>query len=464
MRSYVLIAPEIALLTTALLVMFADLLSAGRRRASAWLGVVGSLVAAGLAFWAGTGEVTLFGGMLNVDGAAEMVRIATALLTAVFLLWVAGKGMGVGKVRHATVLVLLSSLGSILMASAQDWVVLFLAIETATMPLYVLIGYDRDDERGLEGAMKYFLLSMITSIAMLYGLSFVVGLSGTTAYAGLAIGRFGVVGLFAVVLVMAGLFAKLTAVPFHWWAPDAYAGAPASSVAFVSSVPKLAGIVAVARVIFIFVPQTPAVLSVVIITAVASMVLGNVAAYPQRDIRRLMAYSGVAHVGYVLVAFAAGSALGIQSAIFYALAYAIPSMAVMLIVADEGNDMEDLAGLGHRRPWTAAAMVALLLSLIGVPPMVGFLGKVYVFGAALEADLAWLAVVGVTMSVVSAGFYFRIVRSMYFDERPTVVPIDQDRTRAADVALGLCVAATFGLGIFAGPILKMIGLVLPGAG
>lgn len=458
MLSYRLISPEIAILATALLVMFADLISA-KRRAGAWIGVVGSFVTAGLVVWAGQGSVTLFGGMLQVDGVAEFTRVATAIMTGVFLLWVAGRGMRPAGSRHAAALVLLSSLGSLLLASARDWVVLFLAIEAATMPLYVLIGFDRGDERSLEGAMKYFLLSMITSVAMLYGLSFVVGLSGTTAYEGVRIGSYGVVGLFAVVLLMAGLFAKLSAAPFHWWAPDAYAGASASAVAFVSSVPKMAGIVAVAEVVRFLGPQVRVLTAVVAAGAVLSMILGNLAAYPQRDVRRLMAYSGVAHAGYVLVALAAGI-VGIEAAVFYALAYAIPSMAVMLVADDEGNDLGELAGLAQRRPWVAWSTVLLLISLVGVPPLVGFLGKVYVFGEAIRAGMIWLAVLGVVMSVISAGFYFRIVRTMFFDERATVVPLPVNRTAAGDIALVACVAATLALGIWAGPLVHMIGLSL----
>ncbi len=459
MGSWALIAPEITLLATALLVMFSDAVLRGRRRAGAWLGAVGALTAAGLALWAGQGEVTPFGAMLAVDGAAQAARIATGLLTAVFLVWLAGKGLGVGRVRHAATLVLLSSLGSMLVASANDWVVLFLALETATMPLYVLVGFDRDSERGLEGAMKYFILSMVTSVTMLYGLSFVLGLSGTTAYAGARVGG-GAMGLFAVALVAVGLLAKLSAAPFHWWAPDAYAGSPASSMAFVSTVPKIAGVVALVRVADVLAPQVPGMRVILLAAAVASVLLGNVAAFPQRDVRRLMAYSGVAHVGYVLLALGSGSGLGPGAAAFYVLAYAVPSMGVMLVAADEGTDLETLAGLVRRRPWMASALAVFLLSLVGVPPLVGFFGKLYVFQAALDAGLAWLAVVGVLMSVVSAGFYLRVLQAAFFSQRASAVPEDLERTHAADVAIGICVAATLLLGVAAAPLLTMPGVAL----
>ncbi len=461
MGAYALIAPEIVVLATALVVMFADVVSGGRRRAAAWIGAAGALAAAGLALWAGTCEVRVFGGMLAVDGAAQFARVATTLLTAVFLVWLAGKGMGTGKVRHAAALVLLSTLGSLLVASARDWVVLFLALETATMPLYVLVGYDRGDERSLEGALKYFLLSMITSVTMLYGLSFVLGMTGSTAFTGARLAAHGGLGLFAAVLVVAGLMAKLSAAPFHWWAPDAYAGAPAAAVAFVSAAPKVAGAAALARVVSILAPQVPGLSAVLLTAAVASMVLGNLAAYPQRDIRRLMAYSGVAHAGYILLAVGSGSALGLRAAVFYAAVYAVPSMAVLFVAADEGNAVDDFAGVAARRPWTAIAATALLLSLVGVPPLAGFFGKLYVFGATLDAGLVALSVAGVLMSVVSAGFYLRIVRAMFFGERTRVALADRDRTVAADVAFGVAVAATLAMGAAAGPLLSMMGLSLP---
>jgi NADH-quinone oxidoreductase subunit N len=329
------------------------------------------------------------------------------------------------------------------------------------MPLYVLIGFDRDDERGLEGAMKYFLLSMITSIAMLYGMTFIVGLSGTSAYSGVHVDGHAPIVMFAMVLLFAGLLAKLSAAPFHWWAPDAFAGAPAWSVAYVSAVPKMAGVIAVARIVQVLVPTVPGLLPVLAASAVASMVLGNLAAFPQTDIRRLMAYSGVAHAGYILVALTTGTLLGINAAIFYGLAYAIPSMAVMFVVADEGTEISDLVGLAKRRPWVAWTTTLLLISLIGVPPLVGFIGKVYIFSAAIQSNLMWLAVLGVTMSVVSAGFYFRIVRAMFFGEAEEVKALGKGRTAATDIALVVCVVATLGLGIAASPLLNLIGLALP---
>jgi NADH-quinone oxidoreductase subunit N len=391
-------------------------------------------------------------------------RVATAALTALFLLWLAGKGMGeVGRIREAVALALFASLGAMIMASARDYVVLFLALETATMPAYVLVGYDRRDDRSLEGAMKYFLLSMITSVVMLYGLSFVIGISGSTSYADTALAHQGSLALIAVAMVAVGLLAKLSAAPFHYWAPDAYAGAPIGSVAFVSSVPKIAGTVALARLAVVFGAQVPSFYIVIAAVAVVSMLLGNLAAYPQKDIRRLMAYSGVAHAGYLLLGIAAASSeqFGMRAAIFYSLVYALPSMGVMFVAADGGGRLEDLAGLARRRPALAWACVVFLVSLVGIPPLAGFFGKLYLFSATLDAGLIGLSVLGVVMSVVSAGFYFRIVRAAFFEEATSAPAIDSRRTAAADVALWIAVAATVLLGLATGPLLSLLGVVLP---
>ncbi|MDO8964155.1 MAG: NADH-quinone oxidoreductase subunit N [Coriobacteriia bacterium] len=474
MGSFALIAPEVVLLAGAIAVLFVDALYRGRERAGAWIGVAAALAAAGIALAAGRGSIDLFAGQLVVDGPAQVAKVATALLAAVFLLWLAGAGLNRGSIKEFTALVLFATLGAMLMASARDWVVLLLALETATMPAYVLMGFDRTDDRSLEGAMKYFLLSMVSSLLFLYGVSFVVGMSGTTLLTGARLMPGGV-GLVAAVFIFAGLLAKLSAAPFQWWSPDAYAGAPAASVAFVSSVPKIGGLIAFAQVVRYLAPQEPRLLYVLVAGAVLSMLIGNLAAYPQQDLRRLMAYSGIAHAGYLLVGLAAaaselsasaGSATGLVSgpgltaAVFYSIAYAVPSMAVMLVVAREGDRLDDLKGLASRRPAAAWTMVLLLVSLVGVPPLAGFAGKLYLFGSAMSAGLTWLALFAVVMSVVSAGYYFRIVRAMFF-AAPVRASAVTRLSRPVAVALFLLAAATVVLGIAGSPLLSALGFTLP---
>ena len=453
MASMAAIVPEVVLLLSALLTLFADAVFRGRERAGAWIGVVGCTLAAGLSAAGGSGA-TMFGGQIAVDGAALFARTVTLLLAAVFFLWLAGAGLTRGSVREFAALALFGTLGALLVISARDWVVLLLALETATMPAYVLMGFDRRDDRSLEGALKYFLLSMVASVVFLYGISFIVGMSGSTSFSATRL-QPGAIGLVAAVFVVAGLLAKLSAVPFQWWAPDAYSAAPAPSVAFVSSVPKIAGLVAFARVIALLAPQARGLTWVVAGAAVLSMLLGNLAAYPQQDLRRLMAYSGIAHAGYLLVGLSAGTAGGLRAAAFYAVAYAVPSMAIMLIVAGVGDRLDDFKGLASRRPYLAWTMTLLLLSLIGVPPLAGFTGKLYVFTAAISGGLLGVAVLGVVLSVVAAGFYLRIVRAMFFSE-PVGTAISSGPAPASLVAILACAAAVVAIGIASSPLLSLI--------
>jgi NADH-quinone oxidoreductase subunit N len=461
MTDLVRIAPEAILLLSALLALFADSLTGGRDRAAAWIGAAGAAIAAAVAWFAGRGGIALFGESFAIDGAAQVARTATGLLAAVFLVWLAATGLRRGGERTFTALVLFAALGAMLMSAARDWIVLLLSLEVATMPAYVLMGFERNEERSLEGALKYFLLSMVASALFFYGLSFVIGMSGSTALAATKMEP-GLIGAVAAAFVLAGLLAKLSAAPFQWWAPDAYAGAPAASVAFVSAVPKVAGLLAFARVTQVIAPQVPSVQLILIGGALLSMLIGNLAAYPQTDLRRLMAYSGVAHAGYLLVGLAAGGS-GLSAALLYAIAYAVPSMGVMLVVAHAGNSIIEIRGLASRMPWAAWSVVIMLLSLIGVPPLAGFIGKLALFTAAIGGRLTWLAVVAVAMSAVSAGFYLRIVRAMFFEQ----APLDEGAPAAAE-APGLakamvlvCAAATVLVGVASSPLLAAIVFAKP---
>ena len=373
------------------------------------------------------------------------------------MLWTAGRGQG--RVREAVALALFTLLGAMFVTEARELITLVLAIELTTMPAYVLIGYRRNDIKGLEGALKYFLLSMLTTLVMLYGFSFLYGLTGTTRFSGLDLSDAGMLGVMAVLFALVGLLAKLSAAPFHYWAPDSYAGATPWTVAFVSTVPKIAGAVAIVRLVSAVSPSVPLTGTVLLVASALSMVLGNLGALTQTDVRRMMAYSGVAHSGYLLLGVAALSRPGSAAAIFYAVAYAIPSMGIMLVTAEEGTQITDFGGLVARRPATAWATVIMLFSLIGIPPLVGFFGKLSLFTAALQRGYVVVVVLAVLMSVVSAAYYLRIVRSMFFAEEPAG-HIGVARSAAASVAIAACVAAVVLLGLGAGPVLASIGAVL----
>lgn len=471
MTGYLQLLPETLLLAGAVLALFGEWLP-GRDRGAALVGASLAAVAAVAAATATTGE-TLFGGLFDYDLTARFVRVAVAALTALWLLWLSGRSMPGERAREASALALFAAAGGLMLAASADLITIYMGLELSTMPAYVLMGYRRDDVSGLEGALKYFLLSMLTSLLMLYGFSFLYGLSGSTDLAEIAqvLGESGSLGLIACVLALVGVFAKLSAAPFHFWAPDAYAGAPVASVAFVSTVPKVAGAAVLVRLGAMMAPGVPGLALLIAVVAGASMLLGNVAALTQTDMRRLMAYSGVGHSGYQLVGLAAAvsyagtgsSAFGLGAVLFYALAYAIPSMAILFVVAEEGDSLDDLTGLSSRRPAAAWALVVLLLSLVGIPPLAGFFGKLYLFGAGLDANLVWLVVVGVIASVISAGYYFRVVRAMFAptpdgETAQTAPPT----SRASAAALALAVIGVLAVGVAAGPVTRALGLVVGG--
>ena len=456
MALYALLLPEALLIAGALVALFAELLPGGDR-GSAWLGASLALAAAVVAALQPATTMGPFGGLLAFDGPARFLRISVALLGAAWMLWTAGRGEG--RVREAVSVVLFSMTGCMLVGEARELVTLLLSLELATMPVYVLVGYRRDEVKSLEGAIKYFLLSMLTTLVMLYGFSFIYGLSGSTRYGAIDLKGAGALGLVALLLALVGMFAKLSAAPFHFWAPDAYAGSTPWAVAFVSTVPKIAGALAIVRFVDAVAPSVATTGLVLAVVAGASMLLGNLAALTQTDLRRLMAYSGVAHSGYLLIGVAALSRLGYTAAVLYALAYTLPTMGIMLVAAEEGPLVEDFGGLSQRRPATAWGLVLLLLSLIGVPPMIGFFGKFNLIIAGQQAGMTWLVVLAVAVSVVSAGYYFRIVRTMFFAEAPASAR-GQKRSFAASAAFAFCVLATLAAGLATGAVYSAVGSFL----
>ena len=343
MSGYALLIPELLILVAAIWALFAEMLP-GKDRGAAWVGAVASFSAAAVV--AITPLATAsgpFARLLALDGSARLARLVLCLLAGVWMLWTAGRGQG--RVREAVALALFTLLGAMFVTEARELITLVLAIELTTMPAYVLIGYRRNDVKGLEGALKYFLLSMLTTLVMLYGFSFLYGLTGTTRFSGLDLSDAGMLGVMAVLFALVGLLAKLSAAPFHYWAPDSYAGATPWTVAFVSTVPKLAGAVAIVRLVSAVSPTVPMTGTVLLVASALSMVLGNLGALTQTDVRRMMAYSGVAHSGYLLLGVAALSRPGSAAAIFYAVAYAIPV---------DGHHARDRRGgnAAHRLRWS----------------------------------------------------------------------------------------------------------------
>jgi len=324
-----------------------------------------------------------------------------------------------------------SSIGASFAVAATDLIVLFLVLELASMPGYVLIGYRRYRIAGLEAALKYFLLSVLSTLIMLYGLSFLVGLAQGTTFAALNNLPDTPLTFVAVGLVLLGLLAKISAAPFHWWAPDAYEGAEPWAIAFASVVPKVAATLVAIRLILVVAASTPMLHMLLMITAIVSLIVGAFAALQQKDIRRMMAYSGVVTGGYILIALTIISLGGpyaqtaFYAAVFYVAVYALASMGVLLIAAHEGGRVSDLSGLAERNPYLAWCLVILVLSMIGVPPLVGFFAKLNLFLVAIDVGLVEIVILAVVVAVVSAFYYLRLIRAAFFGEKPAV---------AADVA------------------------------
>ena len=326
------------------------------------------------------------------------------------------------------VLILFATLGMLMMISANDLMSLYLGLEIQSLSLYVIAAFRRDALRSSEAGLKYFVLGALSSGMLLYGISMVYGFAGSTNFADLA-GVFSggeapslgvIVGL---VFVISGLAFKISAVPFHMWTPDVYEGSPTPVTAFFASAPKIAAMALTVRVLmgpfFDLVEQWQ---QIVVFISIASMVLGSLAAIAQQNIKRLMAYSSIGHVGYALVGLAAGSSEGIRGIAIYMAIYLVMNVgtfAVILCMKQKDRMVEqisDLSGLSKTNPMLALALGIFMFSMAGIPPLAGFFGKLYVFMAAVESGLYTLAVVGVLTSVISAFYYLRIVKVMYFDE------------------------------------------------
>jgi NADH-quinone oxidoreductase subunit N len=328
------------------------------------------------------------------------------------------------------VLLVLATLGMLMMISAGNLISLYVGLELQSLALYVVAAFRRDSQRSTEAGLKYFILGAISSGMLLYGCSLIYGFAGTTEFARLAevfaaeAGQLPNIGVvFGLVFVIAGLAFKVSAVPFHMWTPDVYEGAPTAVTAFFATAPKVAGMALFVRVLVgPFGDLLGQWQQILFFVSVASMVLGALAAIQQTNIKRLMAYSSIGHIGYALVGLAAGTEQGVQGVIIYMAIYLVMNLgtfACILSMRNQGRMLEgidDLRGLSKTNPMMALALAIFMFSMAGIPPLAGFFGKLYVFLAAIEAELYALAIIGVLASVVGAFYYLRIIKLMYFDE------------------------------------------------
>ncbi|HEV2509889.1 NADH-quinone oxidoreductase subunit NuoN [Bosea sp. (in: a-proteobacteria)] len=376
----------------------------------------------------GEGKVVTFNGAFIADGFGRFMKVLTLIGAAAAIVLSADFLRRDGAMRFEfPILVVLATIGMMMMISASDLIGLYVGLELQSLALYVVAAFDRDNPRSTEAGLKYFVLGALSSGMLLYGSSMVYGFTGTVSYAGIAEavkgGHPGIGLIIGLVFVAAGVAFKISAVPFHMWTPDVYEGAPTPVAAFFASAPKMA---AMAMTVRIFVGAFPGALhdwqQIIVFMAIASMALGAFAAIGQTNIKRLLAYSSIANMGYALVGLAAGTPAGVQGVMTYMaiyLATTLAAFACVLMMNRNGKPVEEigeLAGLSRTNGWMAFAMSMMMFSLAGIPPLAGFWAKWYVFLAAIEAKLYVLAVVGVVTSVVGAYYYLRIVKVIYFDD------------------------------------------------
>ncbi|MBB3808472.1 NADH-quinone oxidoreductase subunit NuoN [Pseudochelatococcus contaminans] len=378
----------------------------------------------------GSETVVAFNDSFIVDGFARFWKILALIGSAVAIVLSRDFFIREGLDKFEfPVLVLLSTLGMLMMISANSLLTLYVGLELQSLAIYVIAAFDRDNTRSTEAGLKYFVLGALSSGMLLYGSSLVYGLTGSVNFAAIAAavqGEQGVLFIFGLVFIIAGLAFKISAVPFHMWTPDVYEGAPTPVTAFLAAAPKMAAMALTVRVL---VGVFPGIFEqwqqIILFVSVASMAIGSFAAIGQRSIKRLMAYSSIGHMGYALVGLAAGTEQGVQAVLIYMAIYLATTLGAFagILALRNGNvyvdRIEDLAGLSRSQPALAFFFAMLFFSLAGIPPWAGFFAKLYVFSAAIEAGLYTLAIIGVLLSVVGAFYYLRIVKIIYFDEAKT---------------------------------------------
>src|SRR5918997_668658 len=429
LNSLALTLPEIILSVGSLvLLMVAAYVGDRSSRLVAWLGVL-TFGGAGLAIPGVTGPGGIgFDGLYIADRFAGFHKVLIYVAAAASLIAATGWFARDGVFRaEYPVLILLSAVGMGMMVSAGDLLTLYVGLELLSLSSYVLAAFQRRDTRSAEAGLKYFVLGALASGILLYGISLLYGFTGSTLFSQVAAGignGLSAGELFGIVFVLAGIAFKISAVPFHMWTPDVYEGAPTPVTAFFASAPKVAAMGLMVRVAIEGMgPATDSWRQIIIFSALASTILGGVAAIGQANIKRLLAYSSINNVGFALIGLAAATREGVASVLFYMAVYVVMTLGsffVVLRMRDEGGrpveTIASLSGLSRTRPGLAFAMALFMFSLAGIPPLMGFWPKFYVFSAAVQADLTWLAFVGIATSVIGAYYYLKIVKTMYFDE------------------------------------------------
>ncbi|MGA2904335.1 MAG: NADH-quinone oxidoreductase subunit N [Candidatus Korobacteraceae bacterium] len=459
---YIRILPEVVLSIFGIVVMMVDPLlpEQSPKKPLGIIAVIGAL--AGLA--AATYQTGFYGSAfyntIRVDTFSVFFHFVV-LLVALVVILTSFEYLEVQRIRSGEyyALVLFGTVGMMLMSSAVELVLIFIALEISSISTYILAGMRRRAAESAEASLKYFLLGSFATAFFLYGVALVFGATGTTNVYGIAHylqTQSSVLAYLAVGLMFVGLGFKVASAPFHVWTPDVYEGSPAPVVALMSTGPKAAAFAVLLRVLFA--TGAPGWFWMVWMSAVLSMTLGNIGALVQQNVKRLLAYSSIAHAGYLLVAFAAAKQVGISAAIFYAASYAAMNVGAFAVVshfASAGEKyvtLDDYAGLGRRSPLLAAILTIFLLSLIGIPVTGGFFAKFYVFSAALQSNLVGLTIIGVINSAIAAYYYLRVIVYMYMRDERGKIPVARIPA-GLGIGLAICLIATIYLGVLPGRVL-----------
>ncbi|QNU13970.1 NADH-quinone oxidoreductase subunit NuoN [Thermomonas sp. XSG] len=461
--------PELVLVGAAFALLMLDLFLKDSQRvvthvlSIATLALVGGLIAAGVGV--GVGEDTaVLNGMFVRDTMADVLKVVTCVVSAIALLFVwpylRERGLYKGEV---SVLMLFAVLGMMLLTSAGSLIMVYLGLELLALSSYALVAIDRDSRLASEAAMKYFVLGALASGLLLYGMSLVYGATGSLDLAAIREAATGVAQpmllLTGVVFMVAGISFKFGAAPFHMWLPDVYHGAPTPITLFIGSAPKLAAFAMVVRLLgFGAAPLAEHWQPMLAVLAALSLVVGNVIALMQTNLKRMLAYSTISHVGFLFLGLAGGGAEGYAAAMFYAISYALMATAAfgaIVLLARRGfeaDNIDDFKGLNARDPWSAGMVLCVMASLAGIPPFLGFWAKLAVLRAAINGGMLWLAIVGVLFAVIGAFYYLRVIKVMYFDE-PVGEPVVPRDDRMLRLVFGVNALGLLVLGVFWNPLM-----------
>ncbi|HEM61722.1 MAG TPA: NADH-quinone oxidoreductase subunit N [Chloroflexi bacterium] len=473
-ESLILLSPQLLLLAWALVVFGLDLAFKKSRDVVAYVALSGfapALVAAVYLLGQGTNQ-SILSGMVRVDAFSLYFAVIACLAAGLVIL--ASMEYMKARTRYRGefyALLLLATLAMSLMSSSTNLIMIYLSIEFMSLTSYVLVGFFRDDPKSAEGGLKYFLFGAVTSALMLYGMSLMYGATGTTDLQGIASSLAGMQAtmpptrwliLPSILLMIAGFSFKMALVPFHQWSPDAYEGAPTPVATLLSVGPKAMAFAILLRVLLTAVPAFQFDwVAILMGISLVTMTLGNLTAIRQTNIKRMLAYSSIAQAGYILVGVVSivPFTIGIHGVLFYLMAYLFTNAGVFIAViafshVTNSDEISDYAGLVRRAPALAAVMVIFFMSLAGLPPTAGFVGKLLVFGAAVQAGYYYLAIIGVVNSVISVAYYFNVVRQMFFLPPPTEEPLSLPGFPMA--AVMVCVVLVMAIGLYAQPLIDLV--------